>query len=450
MHTGLMQVCYLCLSAFLCDLLFLAKPQAVAAEKPNFVIIMADDLGYGDLSCYDGWIDTPHIDALATGGMKFSDFHSSGAVCSPTRAGLMTGRYQQRAGIPGVVFAALDRPEHEHGLQTTETTFAELLQDAGYSTAMFGKWHLGYYPKYSPVHHGFDEFIGYVSGNIDFFSHVDQAGTLDWWKQDKVDNEPGYVTHLINRYAVDFIERHQDRPFCLYVPHEAPHYPYQGPNDTAFREVGKSSARMKLSNEEIRQRYTEMVVEMDKGVGQIVDTLEKHNLAGNTLVLFYSDNGATSDGSCGPLRGHKGSVWEGGHRVPLLAYWPGRIEASSSTEELTISLDVMPTVLALGGVEPPRDRPLDGVDLSGVLLRGENLGQRQLYFEHGNQQAMRDDSWKLVRNARGSNGTTLYNLANDIGEEKDVSADHAERFNQMQAALDAWKIDVETGATPQP
>jgi len=423
---------------------------AGAAEKPNFVIIMADDLGYGDISCYDGWIDTPHIDALAKGGMKFTDFHSSGAVCSPTRAGLMTGRYQQRAGIPGVVYADPKREQHEHGLQTSETTFAELLKQAGYATGMFGKWHLGYYPKYNPVHHGFDEYVGYVSGNIDFFSHVDQAGALDWWKRDKIDDEPGYVTHLINDYSVDFIARHKDRPFCLYVPHEAPHYPYQGPNDKAFRAVGKGTVKQRMSKAEIKQKYKEMVVEMDKGVGQIVAALKEHGLENNTLVMFFSDNGGTGHGSNGPLRGTKGTVWEGGHRVSCVAYWPGKIEAGSETDAMTITLDIMPTLLALAGAETPSDLKLDGVDISGVMLRGETIKDRKLFFEHGGQQAMRDGPWKLVRNARGQKAPALYNLATDIGEKTDVSAEHAARFKQMQEALAAWQRDVETGATPQP
>ncbi|MCW3136324.1 MAG: sulfatase-like hydrolase/transferase [Canidatus Methanoxibalbensis ujae] len=167
--------------------------ELLAAERPNFVIIMADDLGYGDIGCYGSErIRTPHLDRLAVEGMWFTDFHSSGAVCSPTRAGLMTGRYQQRAGIPTVIFADPKRPTHSHGIQDREVTFAELLAGAGYKTAIFGKWHLGYYKRYNPVRHGFGQFRGYVSGNVDFISHVDQAGRLDWWRDDTIDDEPGY------------------------------------------------------------------------------------------------------------------------------------------------------------------------------------------------------------------------------------------------------------------
>ena len=339
---------------------------------------------------------------------------------------------------------------HEHGLQQSEVTFAEVLRDAGYATAIFGKWHLGYYKKYNPIHHGFDEFKGYVSGNVDFFSHVDQAGSQDWWQQDELKDEEGYVTHLITKHAVDFIARHKDRPFCLYLPHEPPHYPYQGPNDKAFREVGKSEVRIKQSNEDVKRKYREMVVEMDKGVGEVIAALKKHGLDKNTLVMFFSDNGATGQGSCGPLRGTKGTVWEGGHRVPCVAWWPGKIKAGEVNDSLSITLDVFPTVVSLAGVEGKIDRRLDGVDLSDVLLKGATHRDRKLYWEFNGQQAMRDGAWKLVKNAKGEKGATLYDLKGDIGEKNDVSKANAERFERMMTEYEAWKKDVMDGATAQP
>lgn len=193
-----------------------------AADRPNIVIIMADDLGYGDISPYDGWIKTPHLEQMAAEGTRFTDYHSAGNVCSPTRAALMTGRYQQRAGIPGVVFADPKREQHEHGLQKVEYTIAEAFRDRGYATGMFGKWHLGYYPKYNPVRNGFDLFKGYVSGNIDFISHYDQSGNYDWWHQDQQAVEEGYVTHLIDKHSLEFIRDNKDKPFFLYLPHKAP------------------------------------------------------------------------------------------------------------------------------------------------------------------------------------------------------------------------------------
>ena len=192
---------------------------------------MADDLGYGDVGCYGSRRNqTPQIDALARDGMRFTDFHSSGTVCSPTRAGLLTGRYQQRSGIPAVITAANHR---DVGLPLEEITFAERLKKAGYGTAMFGKWHLGYERRFNPIHQGFEQFRGYVSGNVDYVSHVDQTGIADWWDGDKLVPEQGYSTELITKHAVEYIEQNRERPFCLYVAHEAPHYPYQGPGDKA-------------------------------------------------------------------------------------------------------------------------------------------------------------------------------------------------------------------------
>lgn len=415
-------------------------------DHPNIVLIMADDLGYGDLSCYDGWIETPRLDQLAAGGMRFTDFHASGNVCSPTRAGLMTGRYQQRAGIPGVVFADPTRAVHYHGLQTSEVTFAELLHDAGYATAAFGKWHLGYYPKYNPVHHGFDRFAGYVSGNVDFFSHVDQAGNYDWWHQDKHATEAGYTTHLITRHAVSFIEANKDNPFCLYLPHEAPHYPYQGPNDKPLRSVG-GKFNNQGEREDIKEAYREMVVAMDESVGAVVDTVERLGLAENTLIMFFSDNGANKNGSNGPLRGAKGSNWEGGHRVPCIASWRGKISPSTRCDELTISLDVMPTVLAAAGVSAPNDHKLDGLDLLPLITQDAKLGDRQLVW---NGRAMRDGPWKLIVDGKGGVKLGLYNLKDDLGEKNNLAEAEPERVKRMVAGLEAWKKDVAPGQSVQP
>ena len=240
--------------------------------RPNMVVIMADDLGYGDLSCYGNEkFKTPHLDALAAGGMRFTDFHSSGCVCSPTRAGLLTGRYQQRAGIPGVINANPKMAVHHTGLYPSEVTFAECLKEAGYTCAIFGKWHLGYHKKFNPMHHGFDRFRGFVSGNIDYISHYDRTGAYDWWKGLEHVREEGYSTHLITSHAVKFIKENKDRPLCVYVAHEAVHTPLQGPGDPAIR--GPNGVRGKVNKVNVERAYREMAQEMDKGVGDIVATL---------------------------------------------------------------------------------------------------------------------------------------------------------------------------------
>jgi arylsulfatase A len=419
-----------------------------AAERPNFVIIMADDLGYGDLSSYGGWIETPNIDRLAEEGLRFTDYHSAGNVCSPTRAALMTGCYQQRTGISGVVYADPAREEHKHGLQVSEVTFAEMLNEAGYATALFGKWHLGYERQYNPVHHGFEEFKGYVSGNVDFISHVDQAGTYDWWHDLELVVEEGYSTHLITEHGLRFIEENKDESFCLYLPHEAPHYPYQAPNDPAIRTAGVKGSNRALERTDVQEAYREMVVEVDHGVGQIVELLEELELDEKTLVLFLSDNGACQRGDNGPLRGFKGSNWEGGHRVPCIAWMPGYVEPGE-TDQPSITFDIMPTLLSMANIPIPGTVWLDGESWEPLLKTGQACcGPRELYW---NGKAMRDGDWKLILNGKGAtNEAELYYLADDIGEEHDLAAEHPDRVQTMRTMIELWIEDVEDGATEQP
>ena len=364
----------------------------------------------------------------------------------------MTGRYQQRAGIPAVIVADPTRPTHPHGIQDHEITFAELLNAAGYNTAIFGKWHLGYYKKYNPVRHGFGQFRGYISGNVDFFSHVDQAGRLDWWRDDEIDDEPGYTTHLITKYSLAFIEAIKDEPFCLYVPYEPPHYPYQGPNDKPVRTIGRSrgTPATRQSKEVVQRAYKEMVEEMDKGIGEIITALHKRGIERQTIVMFFSDNGGTRQGSNGLLRGHKGQVWEGGHRVPCIAWWPGTIQAGGVSHDLAITLDVMPTILAAAGVDPSADRKLDGENLLPLLTKGKSLGRRRLFWQHGSSLAMRDGSWKVVAGAPGQKQPGLFNLAEDLAEENDLAKQEPARLKEMVAAIEAWKKDVSAHVAPQP
>lgn len=274
--------------------LIMLTVSAQKQAKPNFVIILADDKGYGDISCYGNTqIKTPNLDQMAKEGVRFLDFHSNGAVCSPTRAALLTGKYQQRTGITGVITA---KEHREVGLSLSENPIAEALKKEGYVTGIFGKWHLGYDKKYNPVHQGFDEFIGYISGNVDYHSHFDQEGNSDWWKDDKLANETGYSTNLISQNAIDFITRHQKKPFLLYISHEAPHSPYQGINSKADRFPGALNGvdfATNGSEKNIFPVYKEMIEILDESIGETINTLKKLNLDENTMVIFCSDNGAT-------------------------------------------------------------------------------------------------------------------------------------------------------------
>lgn len=418
---------------------------AQSDERPNFIVIMADDMGYAGLSCYGNpYFKTPHLDRLAAEGIKFSDFHSSGVVCSPTRAGLVTGRYQQRTGVDGVVNADPKHPYYKRGLAQDELTFADVLGDAGYATGLFGKWHLGYSKKFNPTHNGFDRFVGFVSGNIDYISHYDRMGTFDWWHDLELNQEEGYSTHLINQHTLKFIEANKDRPFCVYVAHEAIHNPNQGPNDPAIRGPDKQP-RQNLSP--VNKAVKEMTLAMDDGVGEIVAKLKELDLDRKTLVLFFSDNGGTGENrSTGPkLRGRKGSVWEGGHRVPSIAWWPGKIESGQTTDQLAMTLDVMPTLIELADVKLPDDHKLDGVSLASHLLEGQPLAPRKRFWGHTNgngkkSYAMRDGHWKLVVEPNGK--SHLARLDTDLKEANNLADQEPQRLNEMLSALEAWKQDV--------
>jgi arylsulfatase A-like enzyme len=410
-------------------------------KSPNIIIFLADDMGYGDSSINGGWIKTPQMEKLAAEGLRFTDFHASAAVCSPTRAGLLTGRYQQRAGIPNVILAAERFPSHFAGLQQCENTLPKMLGQAGYATALFGKWHLGYYPEYNPMHHGFDVFRGYLSGNVDYHTHQDNQGRDDWWDGLKKKPEKGYTTALITKHTVDFIKQNRNKPFFIYVAQEAVHEPWQGPGDPPQRD--SNGKKLKAPRRSIKDSYRDMMTEMDKSLGRIRDTLRETGLAENTIIFFFSDNGATKEGSNAPLRGFKGDMHEGGHREPAIAWWPGHIKPGIS-HDLAISIDLMPTILDLAGIAAPADRPLDGVSLKNLLLENTPLGVRKLYW---NGLAMRDGPWKLIME---QGRPQLYNLDNDLAETNDISEEHPARVRTMVADLDAWKKDVATNATPQP
>lgn len=410
-------------------------------EKPNIILIMADDMGYGDLSCYGSeLINTPNLDQLAVEGIKFTDFHSNGSVCSPTRAALLTGKYQQRVGIDGVVTAKNHR---DKGLDPKEKTFAESAKEAGYVTGIFGKWHVGYQTKFNPINQGFDEYIGYVSGNVDYHSHIDQEGYEDWWTGDELKKEEGYSTDLISKHAVDFIKRHQDEPFVLYVPHEAPHGPFQGRNSKPIRDVGWKSGdqpKQDQSQEELAYLYKEMVEVMDEGVGEIIATLKELQLDENTFVFFCTDNGAARKvGSNGKLRGFKSTLWEGGHRVPAIAWYPGKIAPNQVNTETILTMDLYPTIMDMMGMEVPSGQ--DGVSVKKNLLDQEPMPDRELFWAYTGRKAMRQGDWKLIVNRRDEE-PRLYNLKNDLGESNNLAKQYPERVKGMLNRLEVWDNDV--------
>lgn len=405
-------------------------------RKPNFVVILADDLGYGDLSCYRREASpTPNLDRMAARGLRFTDFHSNGPVCSPTRTALLTGCYQQRFGIEGVLRPVDHRDKP--GLPPESTTFAERLRDAGYATSICGKWHLGYRPEDNPLRHGFDEFHGFLSGNVDYHSHIDGSGRHDWWNGLEREKEPGYTTDLITEYGIRFLQAHAARPFCLYLPYNAVHAPYQGPNDPAGRSEGMIQPG-EGGVEDRARAYREMLGAMDAGVGKIMDTLASLGLERDTLVFFCSDNGAKPPGSNGTLAGMKGTLLEGGHRVPGIACWPGRI-AAGTTEQTAMSMDVLPTILEAAGLAMPEPGAIDGVSLFGLITKGTALPERTLFWRtHGKvpEKAVRRGPWKLRVTRKGA---TLHQLADDPSEREDCAGTHADQAQTLTQALAQWE-----------
>ena len=440
---------------------------AITQKKPNVIIMMVDDMGFAgpSIAPYSNPnYKTPGMNRLAREGMRFDAFYSSGTVCTPTRVGLLTGRYQQRSGIEAVIHPGPKHPEHNKWLKASEVTFAELFQQAGYATGLVGKWHLGYpkeNPEAHPQNHGFGTFIGYHSGNVDYINHWGDHGKHDWWHGRKETKEEGYSTHLITKHALTFIEEHKAKPFCLYVAHESPHYPLQGPNDPPQRGPGKAEKKTSRA-ESLKQ----MVLEMDTGVEQIRAKLVELGIDKNTLVFFFSDNGVAKlgikDSGSTRFRGHKENVYEGGTRVPAIAWWPGKIQPNTLVDEPCISIDVMPTILSVAGIKPPSDLAFDGIDLSPRLFDQKQLPHRSLFWaslsnKGERKEAIRDGWWKLVVQHPGAKPGTfeneqveLYNLQSDESETNDLSEQQPERAAEMLQRIKDWYADTQKTATPQP
>jgi len=402
-------------------------------DKPNIILIVADDLGYGDLSIFGNKnILTPNIDKLGEEGVVFTDFHSNGSVCSPTRAALLTGKYQQRVGVSGVITAKNHR---DKGLSTDEITFANIAKESGYKTGIFGKWHLGYDPKYNPINQGFDEFIGFVSGNVDYHSHIDQEGYKDWWFDNKLNEEVGYSTDLISKHSIDFIKKNKDENFLLYIAHESPHYPFQGRNSQKVREVGKDFIRGLPDNKD--EIYKEMVEVMDEGVGEVIDLLYELNIDKKTIIFFISDNGGTRNGNNGPFKGFKGSLYEGGHRVASMVWSPSIIKKGFRNETF-LTMDILPTISDfIGG---SINHPLDGVSMKNNLLFNEKIIERLLFWEYNSNYAVRKNNWKLL--IKKDNSKELYDLSRDISEEENVYKLYPELVKELTNEIDNWKNNL--------
>ncbi len=414
---------------------------AAAAPRPNLVFILADDLGYGDLGCYGcPDIRTPRLDQLAAEGVRFTDAYSSGSVCSPTRAAFITGRYQQRIGLEWAVY--YDVPEE--GLPPQETSLATMLRNAGYFTAMAGKWHLGY-GDWNPTRHGFDRFFGMLGGNVHYFDHYGRKGTPDLWLDEQPVERKGYITDLIAEEAARFVGEAGDRPFFLYVPFNAPHFPFQGPGD-ANREVTPKKDWQTGD----RATYAAMVESLDTNVGRIVDAIDARGLGENTLIVFTSDNGGDVHSRNAPLSGGKGKLSEGGIRGPCIARWPGRLPARTETAQVALTMDFSATFLAVADASAPENRPLDGIDLMPVLEGRVPPIDRTLFWRRAidpwrknvvPQRAVRQGRWKYVDFPEGKQA--LYDLSTDVGETNNLRNAHPEIAAALLTKLNDWEAAVD-------
>jgi arylsulfatase A len=439
------------LGSFFC---LLAFSSAFAAEqRPNIIFILADDFGYGDLGCMGCKdISTPNIDSLARDGVKFTDFYSNAPVCTPTRTGFMTGRWQQRCGLEFAFGYQAEQfrrvkgewvaePDiHAFGLPLSETTIADRLKSASYATGAFGKWHLGFKDEYNPTKRGFDEYFGELLGHADYYKHSYYDGTYALREGLKPVKSEGYFTDLVNERATKFICDHAKQPFFLYVPHLAVHAPFQAPDAPETPMVTKDTM-----HHGSRAIYKAMVERIDRGVGMMLAELEKQGIADNTLVVFSSDNGGERFSRNVPLFHHKATVWEGGIRVPCVMRWPGKLPKGKVTSQMAITMDLHATFLAAAGITTPAPKPLDGIDLLPLLTSETAPIDRTFYWRidrsNRKQRAIRQGPWKYIND--GNTMDLLFNLKEDIGERTDLGYQHPEILEDLKSKLKAWEAEID-------
>ena len=427
-----------------------SSTRAATERRPNVVLVITDDAGYGDFGCYGATdVRTPHVDRLAREGVRLTDFYAA-PQCTPTRAALLTGRYQQRVrlesalGSSGVSLGL--------GLPANGRTLPQLLKKHGYATGLVGKWHLGYQARFSPQAHGFDHAFGPISGYIDYYHHVRGDGVPDIFENGRPVAVEGYATDLFTERATRFIEQHAGHPFFLEVTYTAPHWPFQPPGKPSRAKDNGAFQSAADPPYATRKDYVAMLECADSGLGRIIGTLDRLGLSENTLVIFTNDNGGEWLSNNAPFFHRKGTVWEGGIRVPAVFRWPGRLPAGRVVTHPGITMDLTRTILAATGAQVPPEAKLDGLDLLPVLAGRAPRQERALFWRFGgpdnrSQRAVRQGDWKLLIDAGGFSPLFLFNLRDDPGERKDLAAAHPEIVARLRPLLDAWEKEVEADAT---
>ncbi|CAD75624.1 MAG TPA: N-acetylgalactosamine-6-sulfatase [Rhodopirellula baltica] len=446
--------------------------RADSNDRPNIVLILADDLGYGDLGCYGNDEQaTPVLDRLATQGVRWTQAYANGPECSPTRAALLTGRYQQHVGglECAIGVGNVGRYDdairlhlvNELGLPANRPTLAKRLSSVGYETALFGKWHLGYEAKFSPMMHGFDEALYCIGGAMDYYHYLDSVATYNLFHNGRPISGEGYFTDTITDQAVRFIgdRNANDKPFFLYLPYTAPHTPYQAPGESPVDPLPIDSPLWK-QNADPPGVYRAMVRHMDEGIGKVLHAIEESKMTDRTLVIFASDNGGTSASRNEPLRGFKGQAFEGGIRVPLIARWPGHLPEGVVSDQVTITFDLTASMLAAAGITPTQEDAMEGIDVLSLAANDEPVQPRTLYWRKPRDpqvwSGMRDGNWKYVRQEKATvDGRTsiqewLFNLADDISEQTDLASQSTDELDRLRGRYLAWEQSVRNNRRGRP
>lgn len=442
------------------SVLTLLRPGSAADRPPNFVIIFVDDMGYGDLGCYGAQgYETPHLDRMASQGVRFTDFYVGQPICSASRAALLTGCYPNRVGVTGAL-----TPRSKNGISDREILLPQILKGRGYVTGMFGKWHLGDSPQFLPTHHGFDEYFGLPYSNDMRGGPPSNNPQLPLIEGDKVIQRNPDQTQLTTWYtehAVSFIQRHKDVPFFLYVAHNMPHVPLH----VSDKFKGKTK----------RGLFGDVIEEIDWSAGQILDALKQNGLEENTLVVFTSDNGpwlvyGDHAGFAGPLREGKMTTFDGGVRECCIVRWPGKVPAGAVCHEMAWSMDLLPTLAKLAGATVPSDRVIDGKDIWPLIAvqPGAKTPHEAYFYYWGRElQAVRSGEWKLHlahdynhpdpvghggkagKTVKLQIASSLFNLANDVGEQHDVAREHPEIVERLMALAEKSRKDLGDSRTKQ-
>ena len=413
---------------------FLQTILVSAQTRPNIIYIMADDLGYADLSCY-GRKDykTPHLDELASQGVRFINYYAAAPVCTPTRAAFMTGRYPARTPVGLMEPLDWSKRDSSFGLTRNYTSIATQLRKSGYETFLVGKWHLGFSADNSPLKNGFDYFFGFHGGGIDYVSHTDPNGNNDLYEGNKPVKEKGYLTDILARKAIDLIRRDHNQPFFLAVMFNAPHWPWQAPGDSIYA-LGNDNWRKGGSPE----TYAGIMKSLDDAVGNIIKALDDENLS-NTVVIFCSDNGGERFSDMGKYSGRKMTLREGGIRVPAFIRWSGRVPEATVTEQVAITMDWSATILAIAEAKTDSKSPLDGINLMPFISGKRRPVNRTFYWrisQRSQQKAMREGNWKYLKDEKGE---YLYDMFYDGAEKNDLKEREKEVFEILKKKYEDWE-----------